>query len=152
MPSSSTIKIIPPVIPAVAMALGAVAHWLWPVAIFSAPLVWGAGAVLIALSFVPALLALWALRRADTTADVRNTSATLVTSGVFRFTRNPMYLAMLMLCAGLALVVNSLAMLVMVLPAAIVLHLAVIRKEEANLALWFGPEYDAYCRSVRRWI
>lgn len=110
------------------------------------------GVLVLVLSFIPALLAVWALRRAKTTIDVRRKSTALVETGIFRVSRNPIYLSMILLCIGLALVFDSLAMLIMVIPAAVTLDLAVIRKEEANLSLIFGPAYEQYCRTVRRWI
>jgi protein-S-isoprenylcysteine O-methyltransferase Ste14 len=65
---------------------------------------------------------------ANTPLDVRKPSTEIVTSGVFRKSRNPIYLGMLLLCAGVAFLANSLWILVLVLPLAIILQKGVIEK------------------------
>ena len=75
----------------------------------------------------------------------------LVTSGPFRFTRNPIYLAMGVGMAGVALAVNSLALLVIIAPWAVVMRYGVIAREERYLGGKFGEDYRGYCRRVRRW-
>ncbi|MFA5989978.1 MAG: isoprenylcysteine carboxylmethyltransferase family protein [Sphingomonas sp.] len=79
-------------------------------------------------------------------------SNTIVDSGVYRFSRNPMYLAMALMQAGLALVIGSISALVLVVPAIWIVQTQVIAREEAFLRERFGANYVAYCRRVRRWI
>src|ERR1700730_5244051 len=75
-----------------------------------------------------------------------------VTLGVFRKSRNPVYLGMLLLCAGVAFLANSLWILVLVLPLAIILQKGVIEPEESYLEKKFGDKYLRYKAKVRRWI
>jgi protein-S-isoprenylcysteine O-methyltransferase Ste14 len=79
-------------------------------------------------------------------------SAFLVTDGPFRFTRNPMYLSMVMVLLGTAGVLGSLLPFVVIPLFVLVLRRRFIRWEEAALAARFGDEYRAYCARVRRWI
>jgi protein-S-isoprenylcysteine O-methyltransferase Ste14 len=75
----------------------------------------------------------------------------LVETGPYRFTRNPMYLALVISYIGLALLSNMLWALI-VLPAVIfALYYTVIRREERYLQQAFGSAYTDYCRRVRRW-
>lgn len=79
-------------------------------------------------------------------------AARIVRDGPFRWTRNPMYVSMVLLYLGLAMIMNAL-LPVFILP--LVLYLLVrlvIRREERYLASAFGDEYAAYCRDVRRWL
>ncbi len=104
---------------------------------------------------VSAALARWAfvtLRRAGTSASPYRPSAVLTTAGPFRFSRNPIYLAMTGLYLGAGLLVNSawpLALLALLFPA---MHWGVILREERYLTAKFGEEYATYKSEVRRWL
>jgi protein-S-isoprenylcysteine O-methyltransferase Ste14 len=88
----------------------------------------------------------------NTPLDVRKPTADIVPSGVFRMSRNPIYLRMLLLCGGVAIAANSLWVLVLVLPFAFILQKGVIEPEEAYLERKFGSKYLRYKAKVRRWI
>lgn len=93
-------------------------------------------------------------RRAKTTVNPLKpeTASSLVLSGVYRVTRNPMYLGALILLIGWAAYLAN--FLALVLSSAFVAYLNrfQIVPEERALAARFGAEYSAYCASVRRWI
>jgi protein-S-isoprenylcysteine O-methyltransferase Ste14 len=90
--------------------------------------------------------------RARTTVLPHRTTTALVTSGPYRLTRNPLYLSLGLLMAGGAFATNSLAVLAMLLPWAVVMRYGVIVREERYLEQKFGEDYRAYCRRVRRWL
>ncbi len=146
-------RIPPPVVTLVAgAAMWAVDRWY--------PLARSAGAWR-ALAAVPALLAILlvasALRRfreADTTVNPLDPDAAsrLVTGGVYRWTRNPMYLGLLMLLAAWALWLGSAAPWGVPPLFVAFLTVAQIRPEEAALQRRFGAAYGAYRERVRRWL
>lgn len=115
---------------------------------------WGgpAGAVLVGLGLIVMLAAAWEFRRKGTTVVPHRAPSALVTGGVFRLSRNPIYLADLMILAGLALRWEALSGLLLVPILAWVLQVRFIRPEEARLAAAFGADYAAWCRNTRRWI
>jgi protein-S-isoprenylcysteine O-methyltransferase Ste14 len=76
----------------------------------------------------------------------------LVCEGFYAHSRNPMYLGNFLLLAGLALIYNSPLVYLVGLPLCIVALLSIVRAEEQFLRARFGPEYDAYCRSVNRFL
>lgn len=76
----------------------------------------------------------------------------LVTGGVYRFTRNPMYLGMTLVLLGCAVTVGAATSLVIPPLFALVMEFRFIRPEEALLRARFPQEYGAYCARVRRWI
>ena len=142
----------PPLIAAAAMLLGAGLHYLWPVPLWPWPHAWAPTVACFAAVLtlaVPAVRRIWRVR--SSVLPHRATTA-LVTSGPFRFTRNPLYLAMGLLLAGVAFAVNSLAMLLVIVPWAVVMRHGVIAREERYLEGKFGEDYRAYCRRVRRWL
>ena len=142
----------PPLLVVAALLAGGGLRFRWPMALWP----WGRGWIPATACFlVAAFLAGAAVRRIwqmRTTVLPHRTTTVLVTSGPFRFTRNPIYLAMGVGMAGIALAVNSLALLVMIVPWAVVMRYGVIAREERYLEGKFGDDYRAYCRRVRRWL
>lgn len=76
----------------------------------------------------------------------------LVTSGIYRWTRNPMYLGMALLYLGLSILLDCLPALVLLPLVLAIVQKAVIGREEAYLERAFGDDYLAYRNRVRRWI
>jgi protein-S-isoprenylcysteine O-methyltransferase Ste14 len=76
----------------------------------------------------------------------------LVQGGVFAHCRNPLYLGNILLTLGLALIVHSTAVYLVVLPLVVYAYTAIVAAEEAFLHKTFGAEFEQYCRRVRRWI
>ena len=72
--------------------------------------------------------------------------------GPYRFSRNPVYLAFTLFQIGLAAWVDSLGLLLTLLPALGLMTLVVIPREERYLEAWFPTEYPRYKRAVRRWL
>lgn len=100
-------------------------------------------------------LAVWAnrtLRSAGTAADPRRSTTTLVVTGPFGISRNPLYLARTLLYAGLALAMDAGWPLLTLLPLLALLHYGVIRREEIYLSSKFGAAYQAYRSTVPRWL
>jgi protein-S-isoprenylcysteine O-methyltransferase Ste14 len=78
--------------------------------------------------------------------------ATFVTDGVFRLSRNPMYLGIVSIVFGVALLVNRWPALLVAPALAWLLQVRFVRHEERRMRETFGPEYARYCQRVRRWI
>jgi protein-S-isoprenylcysteine O-methyltransferase Ste14 len=76
----------------------------------------------------------------------------LVVSGLYRNTRNPMYVSLLALLIGQALLFGSVALLAYAGLAFICTHIFVLAYEEPRLRNSFGAQYDAYCAQVPRWL
>ena len=110
------------------------------------------GAPLVAGGLSLGVWFLRALRGAGTPVDPREPVAALVTSGPYRYSRNPGYLAMAMIYAGVSSLANSLPS-ILLLPVALgVIRRGVIEREESYLERSFGAEYLAYRARVRRWL
>jgi len=79
-------------------------------------------------------------------------ATTLVRTGVFRWTRNPMYLSMTVLYLALAIGINSVVAMILFVPLILVIRYFVIAREEKYLERRFGVEYLSFKAEVRRWI
>ena len=111
-------------------------------------------AALLAVAVGIGAAALLGFRRAKTTINPLKpeASSALVTGGIYRWTRNPMYLAMLLVLIGWACIVSNLAALVMLPLFVSTLNRLQIEPEERALHARFGAEFENYRRKVRRWL
>jgi protein-S-isoprenylcysteine O-methyltransferase Ste14 len=144
----------PPLLFFGALALGAaVDFWLLRVPTgLPAWLRYVLGAVLGAAAAGLAVGALARFRRSGTAVEPWRPSTSLVTDGVYRFSRNPIYLGMALLYVGSALAVDSGVALALLLPLLALVQVGVIRREERYLEGKFGDAYRRYRASVRRWL
>lgn len=90
--------------------------------------------------------------RAGTTYDPYAVSTALVTTGIYRYTRNPGYLGLAVIQFGLAVMIDSIWILLTTIIAIAVVNQFVIKLEEEKLGRSFGQEYQNYIKQVRRWI
>jgi len=75
-----------------------------------------------------------------------------VSTGVYRLTRNPIYIGLLIVVMAVAISVNSVWVLLSIVPLFLLLQFGVVLREERYLSTKFGSGYDDYRRRVRRWI
>jgi protein-S-isoprenylcysteine O-methyltransferase Ste14 len=110
------------------------------------------GITLVVVAPALALSALFAMLRAGTNVDPAKPTLTIVRGGPYRFTRNPMYLALCLLQIALGFFLNDWITLLFVIPTFFVLHFGVVLREERYLAAKFGEPYLQLKREVRRWL
>ena len=91
-------------------------------------------------------------KRADTDLVPFQNVTALVTTGVYRVTRNPMYLGMALILLGTACTVGAFSGLFVPPLFMAVIELRFIRPEEAMLREMFGEEFENYCKLVGRWL
>ena len=144
-PSNEKVKIQAPLLAMIFIALAFVLGLLQPLPITLPPAARWVGFGLAALGFLLGLAALIAFRK------TRGKSA-LVTSGVYRFSRNPIALGFVLMLIGLTLNVGSVWGLLLAPALMASFNLFVIQPEEKILASRFGKEYEAYKMRVRRWL
>ena len=92
------------------------------------------------------------MKAAGTNVHPAEPALALVRDGPFRFTRNPMYLALCLVQIALGFFLNDWITLLFVVPLALILHYGVVLREERYLTAKFGEPYLQYKREVRRWI
>ena len=108
-----------------------------------------------ALCYCAIAFALWAqriMRAAGTNIRPDQPATAIVSEGPFVFTRNPLYLTLLALYAGIGIALASTTFLAVIVPLALVLHFGVVLREERYLEAKFGDVYRDYKSRVRRWI
>jgi len=147
------VKVPPPLIYIVFLAIGILANLWYPLRLLPEPLDWILGGLLLGAGVL--LGPVWGIRvmrRAGTTVRPDRPSQKLVTSGPFRFSRNPLYVALTLCYAGAAVAANSVWALLLLIAVVLIMVRLVISREEAYLARTFGEEYERYKETVRRWV
>ncbi len=142
----------PPFVYLGSIALGLVLHLLWPARLVPLSVSTPAGAIVTVLAIALFVSTVRTLRAAGTPVPGNRPTTTIVRTGPYRFSRNPIYLAFSLVQLGLSLWVNSLALLITVIPAVALMWLVVIPREERYLEARFPSEYSPYKVSVRRWL
>ena len=144
-------RIVPPVYLLCALLLMYALHRLLPVAYpFPAPFNW-TGMLPVAAGILLAATGARTFRSAGTPVKPFETSTSLVTHGLYRYTRNPMYLGLLCIAAGVWVLLGSLTPGI-VLPAFfLLLRQGFVVHEERFMEGLFGDDYRRYCAQVRRW-
>jgi len=141
----------PPLLYTAALVIGAGLEWFWPTAIGLGWLPLVLGAILILAGLAIALLGALALRRAGTAIPPNLPTTELVTDGPFRWSRNPLYLALTLIYAGVGLIADDLWILVLLVPLLLLIHWGVVVREERYLEAKFGEDYRRYKASVPRY-
>lgn len=110
------------------------------------------GTGLVVLGLVLVVLALWAFARHRTTPIPHRQASALITSGIFAWSRNPIYLADVMILTGLILRWNAVVSLPLIPFLAWIIQIRFIRAEEARLQKAFGDAFLRYQAQTRRWL
>ncbi len=146
------VVIFPPLLFVICVACGLITHVVCSYRLPVGPWArWAGGA----LGLTAGSLALWGQRTMEAGGtNIRPSlpALAIVAGGPFAFTRNPLYLALILLVTGIGVALRSPAFLAFLAPFALVLHFGVVLREERYLEAKFGDVYRGYKARVRRWI
>ena len=145
----------PPLIALAAVVIGVALDWLLPAYVLTVLLSLAEriviGVVLIAAGAGLAIPAILAFRSAGTHVEPWKPSSVLATTGVYAHVRNPMYVGLALLVAGIGIALASDWTLVMLVVAALLMHFGVVKREERYLSTKFGEPYRQYMDTVPRY-
>lgn len=142
----------PPLIFAIAIGVGITIGLYWPETPLQIAMAPVSGGLMILVGLLLGWVCLRHMRAAETSPNPYTATTAIIYSGPYRFSRNPMYLALVIIQLGIALALGNL-WIVLTLPGAVlVMNYGVIAREEAYLEQKFGAPYQDYLRRVRRWL
>ena len=147
------VVIHPPIALAIALVLAFALNWFWPLPFVPPAIPHIQAGVLLVI--VMLLIIRWAavtFRKARTNILTSQAATTIVATGPFAFSRNPIYVAALIGMAGAAIAFDSLWFIAALVVIWIVLRYGVIAREESYLERKFGAPYLDYKAKVRRWL
>jgi protein-S-isoprenylcysteine O-methyltransferase Ste14 len=155
LPASSGVRVFPPAIYLGGLLIGFVVQFLWPVSLatnggVSLVRIAGGGLLLIGVIFIAA--AAMAFRHAGTSPNPTRPTTALTNVGPYRYSRNPMYVGLAVIQAGVALLANAVWPLVTLPFVLFIVKRFVIDREERYLEAKFGADYRSYKSAVRRWL
>ena len=144
----------PPRIFIVFIALTLLMNTIAPMTIYDIESNWPLvlGAILCLDGFVLLALAMRRFKSKGTPIATSEKVTKIVSDGIYRYSRNPIYLGMFLVYLGYTLIANNAWGLILGVALYLFMHFGVIRREERYLADQFGEDYIRYQRSVRRWI
>lgn len=141
----------PPIVFLCAILLGIALHRIWPLPFLPSALRL-LGLLVIACAALLFLFSVREFRAASTAVRGTKRATTIVRTGPYRFSRNPIYLSFILLVLGLSVWLNDLWLLVTLVPAVSFLAMVVIPREERFLERNFHDRYSGYKATVRRWL
>jgi protein-S-isoprenylcysteine O-methyltransferase Ste14 len=153
---AAAVRVFPPAVPVLTILFGVVLDHIWPIPLdigLGRPARQWVGGLIVAAAFLG--LGLWSVvlfRRSGQNENPWKPTPQIVDRGPFRITRNPMYLQMVLICIGAAVILSNGWILVLTPLCGWVLQRFAIRPEEAYLERKFGETYMAYRRRVPRWL
>ena len=144
--------IAPPLLFVLPIVASIPVEWFSPTSFAQGPVRWICGGFFLALGVALNISGFVTQRRAGTDPIPFNPTTRIVTHGLYRFTRNPMYIGFALWTFGIAILADSMWMLSAVPIGLILTDLLIVRREERYLERKFGGEYVSYKNKVRRWI
>lgn len=145
-------KILPPTYFFICLVIAVLLHFFLPITqLINYPVNWSG------LLFILAggILNIWAdrlFKKNNTAVKPDETPTSFIKNGPFRFSRNPMYLGMVLLLLGIGLVLGSASSFLGAILFIAAMELRFIRQEEKIMAEIFGDEFETYKKKVARWI
>lgn len=151
---SAAIRIPPPLYFFVCLGFGLLLEYLFPIHLVTLSLIPRVivGCIFMLISGYFALSAFVVLIKNKTPFDTAKSTAKIVTDGSFRFSRNPLYLSLLLLLFGIAVLIFSFWLFITIPILYILFLFNAVKPEESYLSQKFGEEYLDYSAKVRRWI
>jgi len=145
------LKFPPPLLPLTLIGSGYLADIYLPLPVNEHSALW-TGLVVVIAAVCLAAIALLQFLRAKTHVEPWQPTTFIIQSGLFRYSRNPIYLSFCFATLGCGLILNSWWVIAAVLPLVYLLQQLIIRREETYLQQKFGDTYLACQRRARRWL
>lgn len=145
-------RILPPTYLIVSIIAIIALHFLFPILkIISFP--WSViGIIPLFIGIIINLVADKAFKRHGTTVKPYGESTSLITDGVFRISRHPMYLGMVLILIGISILLGSLTPFLVAMTFAVIMETVFIKVEERMMSEVFGGAYLEYKKKVRKWL
>ena len=145
---------LPVVLLVLALSAASVVQARFPISLGMPSFEWGMalGSIVLLTGLAIAAAAIAEMKKHRTTVEPGQRPTSLVTKGIFARTRNPIYLAMLLMVVAIGLMTNGAWFLVAAVGLCVALDRIVIRCEETTIGEVFAEEYADYKRRVRRWL
>ncbi len=151
-PDSAHVYIPPPLIGLACVLIGVGIQLVFPLHWISVRFQWVLAGFLIVTGMTIFIGSAFLFKKAHTDIKPWEPTTRIIKTGVYRFSRNPIYLSFVLFIVGLASAFDNFWILLMTIPFVMFLDRYVITREERYLNKKFGKEYHSYANKVRRWL
>ena len=151
-PDRAGVIAFPPLLFGSTLVVGLVLKFMFPTPVLPTTLALVVGVVIVLAGLPMLLLAFREMIRHKTTINPSGTTTAIVSKGIYRYTRNPMYMALTLIYVGVCIAANAYWGLLLLIPLLVVVQKGIIEREEHYLTRKFGDEYLRYKAQVRRWL
>ena len=154
-PDHSNVLVFPPIVPIVTIALGFVLQWVLPLGVLAQVDQFARVAIGLSLFIIGALISSSGsvtLTRSETNVLPSRPTLKIVSDGIYGWTRNPIYVGGSFAMVGIAVAFALDWLVLLQVPAHLILHFGIIRREECYLEQKFGEEYRSYKATVPRYL
>ena len=142
----------PPLIFLSGLLIGGIIGWFYPFPFLPNSVGYLLGATLIVAGLAIIFVARLKMSKAETNIEPWKPTTAILSNGIYGLSRNPVYVAMVIIYIGVVALFNSFWILPPLILVLLVMHFGVILREEKYLVRKFGEEYLNYKKTVRRWL
>ena len=151
-PDHAQVKFPPPLIFLLLIVIAYGLHRAFPLGLGVPDAFTNLGIAITLFGMAVVILIMGAFKRFSTAIEPWKPTSALITTGFYRWSRNPIYVGFCLFNMGIGIALNSLWIVLSFIPGAILVYYIAIAREEAYLEREFGEEYLEYKRKVRRWL
>lgn len=151
-PDHARVKFPPPLVFVLLIAAGVGLNTVIPLSMGVPESFRALGVAITVFGVAVVILVNGAFKRSSTAIEPWKPTSALITTGFYRWSRNPIYIGFCLFNMGIGIAFNNLWIFLSFIPGAILVYYIAIAREEAYLERAFGEEYLAYKRKVRRWL
>lgn len=149
---SAGVIIFPPFLYIISLSLGLLLSYLVPFRLLYKPWTFIVGGTLLFCSLLLFFSAVSLFKKSKTTIHPTGSTTCIVYKGVYKHTRNPMYISLTLFYLGISIMLNAWISFFLLIPLLVIVQKGIVVKEEKYLTSKFGEEYLAYKKKVRRWL
>ena len=146
------VKFPPPLIFIFSLFFAYGVHYYYPIKIGVSYEIKYVGVVLVLLALCLIIYISRIFKRVVTNIEPWKPTTAIISTGIYAYSRNPIYVAFCLVPIGVGIILNSFWLLCSFLPSALIVYFVAIKKEETYLEQKFGTEYQQYKKRVRRWL
>jgi protein-S-isoprenylcysteine O-methyltransferase Ste14 len=146
------VLIFPPLLYLLVLATGILVSYFFPRRLIDFSIALLIGIIISIIGITTLILAANLFRKNKNPVNPSGSTQLIICSGIYKYTRNPMYLSLTCIFIGVSIITNSWFSFVLLLPLLTICQKGIIEREEKYLTQKFGDEYLSYKSKVRRWI
>ena len=151
-PDKAGVIIFPPLLYVLFLVAGILFSYFFPHQILSFPVALSLGLFIFVIGFATLFTAANLFVKSKNPVNPSGSTQLIISSGIYKYTRNPMYVGLTIIFIGISLIFNAWVSFILLIPLLVIVQKGIIEREEKYLTRKFGNQYLSYKSKVRRWL